>query len=465
MGALYLHQLHDHLKSLRFQLSLAVVLLFFAGNGVIYAWKMERQSRETAGIEAENQRKYTADKTLSQAAGQTYRVLSRALGTEFIAEGGFNWFADAFSLPISQEEGPPEPTTIRNTNNWMRKFDVIDWTFVVRIVLSFLCIVLAYDAISGEAESGTLRLALANPLSRGRFLLAKFLAHLSVLLSAVVAGGLLSLLILSLHGALELRAGLLPTCLLFFAGAALYLSFFLLLAMGISALARTSAASLVLLVMAWAVLVVLIPQSSYLIGAHWVDPPENFWSENAQLLARARQALASEGIGLRGREAGRLDHFALERRYAGRLQEAAEEAERNVLRADAQLLRRYQVSRAVNLVSPGFAFQYTVEALLGTGVARRQHFFQQARRYRQELREFFRARDEADPDSPHIYFLPDYLSARPLEPALIPRFRQAPLSLAESIAAGLAPIAILALEAALCFCCALWAFDRRDLTA
>lgn len=465
MGALFLHQLHDHLQSLRFQLSLLLVLLFFAGNGVIYAWKMERLSTETAGIVAQHERQYTAVETLDQAAAQTYWALARATGIEFIAEGGFNWLADAFLLPISQKDGPPAPTNLRNTNNWMRKFDVVDWVFIVRIVLSFLCIVLAYDAVCGEAERGTLRLVLSTPLSRGRLLAAKFLAHLAMLLAATLAGVLLSLLVLSLHRVITLDARLWQVCLLFLLGTALYLAFFLGLATAVSALARTAASSLVLLVMAWAVLVVLLPQSSYLIGVQAVDPPENFWEQNARLMAEAEQTLAGEGLALRGREAGRFDRFALEQRYAARLQQTAERAEQNVRRADAQLLERYRVARNINLLSPGYAFQYTAEALLGAGVAQRQRFFEQARRYRQELREFFRQYDAADPDSPHVYFLPDYLSDRPLDPALIPRFREERLSLGENLEAGVVPIAVLILEAGLACCLALWAFNRLDLTA
>ncbi|HCL27618.1 MAG TPA: hypothetical protein DIC52_04170 [Candidatus Latescibacteria bacterium] len=38
-------------------------------------------------------------------------------------------------------------------------------TLLLRLVLSFLCIVLAYDGIAGEAERGTLRLVLAYPIS------------------------------------------------------------------------------------------------------------------------------------------------------------------------------------------------------------------------------------------------------------------------------------------------------------
>ncbi|HCV23873.1 MAG TPA: hypothetical protein DGN59_10455, partial [Candidatus Latescibacteria bacterium] len=55
--------------------------------------------------------------------------------------------------------------------------------------------------------------------------------------------------------------------------------------------------------------------------------------------------------------------------------------------------------------APGYAFQYSMEALLGTGVARHQDFFRQAMRYRETLRQFVRARDAQDSDSPHGTFL------------------------------------------------------------
>ena len=90
----------------------------------------------------------------------------------------------------------------------------------------------------------------------------------------------------------------------------------------------------------------------------------------------------------------------------------------------------------MSLLSPGFAFQYTVEAFLGTGVMRYEHFLDQAWRYRDALRDFLRSKDASDPDSPHMLFLPDYMSEKPLNHTHIPRFKEAPLSLSEGAVAG-----------------------------
>ena len=55
MGLILLHQLRDNLRSLRFQTGLAVLLLLFLANGVIYTCRLERLIREDATIVAGDQ--------------------------------------------------------------------------------------------------------------------------------------------------------------------------------------------------------------------------------------------------------------------------------------------------------------------------------------------------------------------------------------------------------------------------
>ena len=51
----------------------------------------------------------------------------------------------------------------------------IDWGFVTAVLLSFMGILFTFDAISGEQERGTLRLMLANSISRNTVICGKFL--------------------------------------------------------------------------------------------------------------------------------------------------------------------------------------------------------------------------------------------------------------------------------------------------
>lgn len=99
---------------------------------------------------------------------------------------------------------------------------------------------------------------------------------------------------------------------------------------------------------------------------------------------------------------------------------------------------------------------------MGTGVQRAQGFLRQGWRYRDALREFIRSKDSADPDSPHLLYLPDFLSSQSIDTTLIPRFRETPIPLAGSLAAGIFPVALLVLETCGAFFFALWAFNRTD---
>jgi len=461
MRRIFVRQLYDNLRSLRFQLGLLALLLFFAINGFVYTWKMEQQVEEDARIEADVERIYEETQTVAQAAGRSFKVISRPRGTEFISEAGFNWFHDTMWVAVLWP--PVRLDSMRTTNNWMRRFELLDWMVIVRYVLSFLCVVLAYNAVSGEVESGTLQMVLSNPVSRFSFLGGKLLAHLVTLQVATVVGSLVSLLILSLHGVLELDGQVAQCYLFFLLGTTAYVALFLLLGTGISVLTRSSASSLVFMVTAWTLLVVIVPQTSYLIAARAAAPAGDIIGQIREYGQQQNAALIREGLFPRPREIAGTDDHALEKRFARRVEELVEEGGQMVREAYRRNRRQYDVARTVHLVSPGYAFQYAVESLLGVGVVRFQRFHEQGYRYKDELRAFLRERDAADPESPHVLFLSGFMSTMPLDSDEIPRFEQPELSLADGLEAGTAPIVILILETGLAFLFAVVAFQRAEV--
>jgi ABC-type transport system involved in multi-copper enzyme maturation permease subunit len=67
-------------------------------------------------------------------------------------------------------------------------FPLMDWFLIVGVVMSLLALVFSYDAICGEREDGTLRLAISYPVSRSVLLLGKWTGgFLSLLLPFVTA--------------------------------------------------------------------------------------------------------------------------------------------------------------------------------------------------------------------------------------------------------------------------------------
>jgi len=375
MRAVFVHQLQDNLKSMRFQVSLLVLLLFFVANGLAHGLKIERTDQETTRLRAVDGQSYESARTVRDVADRWYRIQSDPVGTEFIAEGGFNWsYSGQWVNPSS---GQTMWTTLsRTTNNWMRRFEVVDWVVIGRYALTFLCIVLAYNAVSGKRESGTLLLALANPVSRAEFLIAKFLAHFVILEITTVLGCAISLAVLVGTGVLAFDAQIARGCALFLLCSSLLVSLFLLLAIGISAISTSSASSLVFLISTWTVLIVVVPQSSYLIALRSVESLGAYWEEIDAIQEAFSESVRSDGLLPRDPPSrARQDGYYVERAYAQRLGAMERELDAVRRRVDQQMFRQYEVARAINLLSPGYAFQYSVEAFFGYGRAARAGLF------------------------------------------------------------------------------------------
>jgi ABC-type transport system involved in multi-copper enzyme maturation permease subunit len=463
MHVIYLQQLREYFASYRVQIGLFVVLLFFLLNGVLSTLRMTQTREDDVLLRADVERSYEQIRTVADGARTWLHVVNEPTGTEFMTEGGFDWFWG--SAWMAAETGVYMSFYYgRDVNVWMDRFESLDWTLIVRLVLSFLCIVLAYDAIAGESERGTLRLVLAYPISRLRVLLAKYAAQLTVLVTAFLLGSLVSLAILAIGADLALTMVLAGRYLLYGAAVVIYLSLFLLLSLGMSSLARSSVSALVLLTLAWAAINVILPQSSYLVAVRAVEVPSEMDSAPWEYIQEVKESLAREGRGPRSMEIARVDDYAVERRYVRLL----DEAEKKVYRLGQEWLdrevERYRVARAVNLLSPAYAFQYTVEGLLGTGLAKRQYFLRQAFDYRETLRAFLRDHDAADGDSPHALFLSDFMSKAPLDSEQLPRFVERPLSPTQGVAFSVVPLLVLLAETLAAFVFALWAVNRADIT-
>ena len=137
MTIVFLHQLHDHLISLRVQLSMIVVLLFFVVNGTMYSWRMETQAQVDSQLTADLSRRLDGIETIRDAVGAGLRVANQPTGTGFIVESGFDRMWG--SLWFGAETGRiPFRWFARDVNFWMSRFENTDWTLIVRLVLSFL---------------------------------------------------------------------------------------------------------------------------------------------------------------------------------------------------------------------------------------------------------------------------------------------------------------------------------------
>ena len=130
----------------------------------------------------------------------------------------------------------------------------VDFVSVVALVLSFLAIVLGFDAICGEREQGTLRLVLSHSVSRAQIVAAKLLGgFLSVWIPMALAF-VSCLLVIQANPDVDLSADDWLRLVCLFALTCLFLAQVYAVAVLVSAYTRRASTSLIICLFGWLVL-------------------------------------------------------------------------------------------------------------------------------------------------------------------------------------------------------------------
>jgi hypothetical protein len=142
----------------------------------------------------------------------------------------------------------------------------LDFEFLVRVVLGLLAILLAFDAVAGEKELGTLRAVLSQPITRTAFLAGKLLGGAATLWFSLAVAFFVALFSAQLFGIDLLGADPLARVVLIAATSAAYLTCFYALGLLVSSLTSSQKTSLVVLLVAWVVAVLAVPPLATLIA-------------------------------------------------------------------------------------------------------------------------------------------------------------------------------------------------------
>jgi ABC-2 type transport system permease protein len=268
------------------------------------------------------------------------------------------------------------------------RFGELTPAFVLQTLAPLLVTFLAYGAVAGERERGTLRLMAAQGLAPGHMLMGKLAAH----------GGLVALILAPAAAALSVAAlaGWAPPgpAVLLVLVYGLYLAIWAVAAVLVSAVTRRSRDALIVLVSIWMVLVVLVPRTLPEVAARLPAPTrietdiaihqdlakigDSHNPDDPYFSAFKARTLAGYGVqrvedlpvqwsGLVGMEGERLTSQLFDR-YA-REAFAREQAQNGVV-------------RSFGAVSPVIALRQASMSLAGTDVESHQDFLGQVERYR-----------------------------------------------------------------------------------
>ncbi|MEW6755595.1 MAG: ABC transporter permease subunit [Candidatus Latescibacterota bacterium] len=288
-------------------------------------------------------------------------------------------------------------------------FPPFDLATIAALLFSLVALFLAYDAICGEQEAGTLKLMAAHAVGRHQILVGKWLGGMACTALPAVTGFLVALLVVTSAQELTFTADEWMAAVLVVAAALVYTSLFYLAGLWLSARTRLPSTSLMLCILVWTLTTVLLPTcSAYLIAETLPMRTEEQAREARQEAEKRFQqefdihALTEKGLGATYTFSGGLpvgDYIwgaGLFRDVIEELQgfyaeveprriSAAEEIARLEDQVSADRIAQVEMSRRIARWFIAPAFSSAAAALAGTDLDAFQAFVRHARRCRQSL--------------------------------------------------------------------------------
>ena len=477
----------DNLTRFRFVLTLCLVMVLMVMNAVIfvssqYPRRIAEYSQDTNNaVESLKKRSSNLGELAVKGPGYLYKPPSRLT---FIATGedanlpkqaegsstgsygigmetpdyrfGYSW-SENWQLQYPQD-------TFRK-NDSLPNFTELDWVFIIGLVMSFMAILFTYDAISGERETGTLSLLMANSVSHATVLLGKFIGAFLSMTAPLVIGILLNLLIVSASELVLLDGSEWGSVGIIVVISAIYISIFLWLGLFISSQFSDSSSSLLILLLIWIVFVVLIPNTMGVLASGFQQVPTK--NEISRIKKATEDEIdqrhkAGDKLYRTGSPSDQPPNIEVLRLWADYLNERADAKSRM---HDEHLNKQFaqvEFTQQITRLSPASIYKYAVESLARTGFARHKRFIQQARRYRQQFVDFIQSEDRGDNESYHVYFVKEGLSQKPVPFNSIPKFSDK-LTLGITFKEAALDLMLLVSLALLLFMGASLAFMRGDV--
>ncbi|MEZ5398381.1 MAG: DUF3526 domain-containing protein [Bryobacteraceae bacterium] len=340
-----------------------------------------------------------ADPRLPQSFGRNMGLRYAAMppaGLAALAIGQSDLYPYYFKVSTNSKESFANNDEIENPVHLLAgRFDL---AFVVLYLFPLVILAFSFNIVSSEKESGTLALALSQPVSLARIVMAKAgLRALFVLVLATVV----SIAGVVLGGANLGAEGIPVLLLLWVAVTAAYGLFWFALAIAVNAIGRGSAANAMVLAGLWLLFVIVVPSVlNVAVKAAYPAPSrvemiqairaagEDATRKSSQLLARYLEdhpelAPAPQGT------SGPPDFGTL----LVAINETTERTVRPVLAEfDRQLAAQQAMADRFRFLSPAVVAQSAFNDLAGTSAHRYNHFVAQVDRFHKQWRAYFNPR-------------------------------------------------------------------------
>ncbi len=279
----------------------------------------------------------------------------------------------------------------------------LDFLFIVSTVFSLLALLFTFDAVAGEREAGTLRITLANSLSRDLFLWSKLIGGYIVFVVPFLVSFLLGLLLLVAQGFPLGESDILLRVLSLTLVSLLYIGVFFAIGTVISTYLDSSKTALIVAFTVWVLAVLIMPRVGFLT-AKLIAPTravQSVYMEktairnnlNAEKDAIVVKKIIESSLGTSidfNKDAAKIAEIRepIDAEYRQKFQEQVEKLDREYQR---EKKRQESVGETLSRITPTSSLTYLVMNLAKTGKIKRNTYFQTGTRYYTQLEEeYFR---------------------------------------------------------------------------
>jgi ABC-type transport system involved in multi-copper enzyme maturation permease subunit len=429
-------EIQHNLYSLRFMISLVLVLGVFIAGALSFVRNHEEALEKDRVARAEFLDKMKAD----AASNATVLAVTKRNYPLRPRDNGFISDAKEKYLPNEIVFSAWNVFSFRSrsgtVNPFLTKHDELNWSFIVGLIVSFVALLFTFDAVSGEKESKTLALELSNSVSRGTLLFGKYLSAIVSILFVVVPGVLLSLLIILVFGRAQFTPTLAAETAGFLLAAVLMAASFAAFGLLSSVLARNANVSLLMALSFWLLFAVVIPNSSAFIAKRFY-PIES--SETVQAKVNAALEDLSKNAPPGSWSMRYSNPFMPLHELRANLQRKRLQADKEIRDAYYRdMFRQFERARFLVALSPMADFEYLTEAVVGGGYLRFSKVWDDLHIYQEQLLAFFQALDARDANSPHWYNPNEDVSTtrKPVAFEEVPAFQEKPMSFADRLSSS-----------------------------
>jgi ABC-type transport system involved in multi-copper enzyme maturation permease subunit len=259
----------------------------------------------------------------------------------------------------------------KSLNNLFKLFTAPDLLYVIKVILSLCAMLFAFDIVSGEKETGTLRQSLSNSLKRPILIIGKWIGGFTSFILPFFIAVLLGTAFVTLKPIVDMSPQNWAKLGLFLLSSVIYLSVFFSLGLLISCLTHQSSSSLVISLFVWTILVFLIPNLGNILARQIVRIP------TVQQLELKREHIQIR----RELEVNRQQTTMHERMEAHK----RFNSENEMLGEDYRnrFNRLATKSQNITRISPAAAFTFLATDLMGTGISEERKFKRAVLQYMQ----------------------------------------------------------------------------------